>query len=1056
MIKHFLCSLGISLGSLLTVHAQSQASFFSYPTLSPDGQTIVFSYDGDLWKVAADGGLALRLTAMSGTEIAPRISPDGKWLAFSSNQNGNMDVYIMPLEGGDIRQLTYHDAGDEVDSWSWDSKSIYFTSSRYNRFSSYKVAVNGGTAERMFPHYFNTIHNVVETPSGELLFNDSWESNFASNRKRYKGAFNPDILSYSPKQKQFKQYTDYAGKDFWPSVDQKGAIFFASDEVNGEYNLYSFVNGKKTGLTKFPTSIKRPAVSANGTKVVFEKDYQLFLYDVATKKTIQPKIAISRNLVLNKQQEFDVKDNISNVDVSPDGKKMAFVSRGELFVSDIEGKFVRQMPGQGERIVEVKWLKDNKTLLFNQTYQGYLNWFTIAADGKEQAKQLTKDLRNNRIIEFNKDRTLGVYLSGRDEVRTLDLNTLKSSTVVKDEIWAFQNSSPSFSPDGNYILFTAYRNFEQDIMLHNLKTNSTVNLTNTGVSELTPTWSPDGKYIYFASNRTKPSYPTGVQNASIYRMALENFDEDYRISKFDELFKETEKVKKDTTAQKKTPADKDKKEPAKTASADKPVVTIDTQGLLDRITLVSPAFGTQLDPVVFQKGDKTYVFYSSNHGEGRGALYRTVIEPFTSNKTEKVADGGVGTLFETGGKYYALSRGAIQKYNIDANKFDKVDVSLKFQRNLEKEFSQMFYETWAGIEENFYDGTFHGIDWSAVKKQYEAYLPNINNRADLRILLNDMLGELNASHLGFNSSGPEERKSFTAVTNEIGVVYDTKDPWKVSQIIVNSPASRKGIDIKEGDILLAVNGQSIDKTRDRDSYFTLPSLAEEMALTFSRQGKEINVNIRPQPANAQREQLYDEWIKANRAKVDGMSNNRIAYSHMKNMGGDELNRFLLDMAEQENNKDAIILDLRYNTGGNVHDEVLRFLSQRPYLQWQYRDGKRAPQSNFAPAAKPIVLLINEQSLSDAEMTAAGFKALKLGKIIGTETYRWIIFTSAKGLVDGSMYRVPAWGCYTLDGQDLELTGVSPDIYVKNTFTDRLEGKDPQLEKAIQEILKDLK
>ena len=368
----------------------------------------------------------------------------------------------------------------------------------------------------------------------------------------------------------------------------------------------------------------------------------------------------------------------------------------------------------------------------------------------------------------------------------------------------------------------------------------------------------------------------------------------------------------------------------------------------------------------------------------------------------------------------------------------------------------MFYETWAGIEENFYDGTFHGIDWSAVKKQYEAYLPNINNRADLRILLNDMLGELNASHLGFNSSGPEERKSFTAVTNEIGVVYDTKDPWKVSQIIVNSPASRKGIDIKEGDILLAVNGQNIDKTRDRDSYFTLPSLAEEMALTFSRQGKEINVNIRPQPANAQREQLYDEWIKANRAKVDGMSNNRIAYSHMKNMGGDELNRFLLDMAEQENNKDAIILDLRYNTGGNVHDEVLRFLSQRPYLQWQYRDGKRAPQSNFAPAAKPIVLLINEQSLSDAEMTAAGFKALKLGKIIGTETYRWIIFTSAKGLVDGSMYRVPAWGCYTLDGQDLELTGVSPDIYVKNTFVDRLEGKDPQLEKAIQEILKDLK
>jgi C-terminal processing protease CtpA/Prc len=177
---------------------------------------------------------------------------------------------------------------------------------------------------------------------------------------------------------------------------------------------------------------------------------------------------------------------------------------------------------------------------------------------------------------------------------------------------------------------------------------------------------------------------------------------------------------------------------------------------------------------------------------------------------------------------------------------------------------------------------------------------------------------------------------------------------------------------------------------------------------------------------------------------------------MKNMGGDELQSFLIDMAEQENNKDAVILDLRYNTGGNVHDEVLRFLSQRPYLQWQYRGGKRSPQSSFSPAGKPIVLLINEQSLSDAEMTAAGFKALKLGKVIGTETYRWIIFTSGKGLVDGSFYRLPSWGCYTLDGQDLELTGVAPDIAVKNTVADRVADKDPQLERAVDEILKDLK
>ncbi len=202
--------------------------------------------------------------------------------------------------------------------------------------------------------------------------------------------------------------------------------------------------------------------------------------------------------------------------------------------------------------------------------------------------------------------------------------------------------------------------------------------------------------------------------------------------------------------------------------------------------------------------------------------------------------------------------------------------------------------------------------------------------------------------------------------------------------------------------------------------------------------------------------LYDDWIYNNRQRVNQLGNNRIAYSYMKNMSTDELDRFFLDMVEQENRKEAVILDLRYNTGGNVHDKVLNFLAQRPYLQWKYREGKITTQPNFAPSGKPIVLLINESSLSDAEMTSAGFKALKLGKIIGQDTYRWIIFTSGKGLVDGSFYRLPSWGTYTLDGQNLEKTGVKPDIYVKNTFMDRQENNDPQLERAIQEILKDLK
>jgi len=367
----------------------------------------------------------------------------------------------------------------------------------------------------------------------------------------------------------------------------------------------------------------------------------------------------------------------------------------------------------------------------------------------------------------------------------------------------------------------------------------------------------------------------------------------------------------------------------------------------------------------------------------------------------------------------------------------------------------MFDETWAGLDENYYDGNFHGADWKKVHDTYKAFVPYINNRSDLRLLLNDMLGELNSSHQGFYSNGSEEKKTLSYRTMETGIIFDNDSPYKVSGIATRSNADKAGVDVKPGDILKAVNGVTIDEKQDRNYYFSKPSLDKEIELTFNRGGKDIKVKLHPESTGDLSGNLYDDWIKSNAKTVAEKSKNRIAYSYMKNMGDGALQDFLEDMVDDAYNKDALILDLRYNTGGNVHDNVLRFLSQKPYLQWAYRDGKKTQQSNFAPAAKPIILLMNEQTLSDGEMTSQGFKQLGLGKIIGTETYRWIIFTSGKGLVDGSFYRIPAWGCYTLDGKDIEKNGVSPDIYVKTDFADRLENKDPQLDRAIAEILKQL-
>ena len=1046
--------------------AQRQDVYFtSYPTLTPDAKTIIFSYEGDLWKADIANPVAERLTAMQGQETSPRISPDGKWLAFSSNQFGNNDIYVMPVAGGDIKQLTYHEANDQVDSWSWDSKTIYFTSNRYNSFSAYKINRDGGTPMRVFGNYFNTIHGVYEHPkTGELFFSNTWESFLFPQRKHYKGAYNPDIQSYDPKTKAYKQYTNWIGKDFWPSVSQKGDIYFVSDEANGEYNLYTFTNGKKTSLTDFKTSIKRPVVSANGAKVAFEKDYQLFIYDVASKQTQKLNLTISRNNVLPKQQEFDVAGKIEAVDASPDGKKLAFVSRGELFVSDIEGKYIRQIErGNAERVEEVKWLADNRTLIFNQTLGGYVNWYTISATGKGAEKQLTNDKRSNRLMVLNKGRTKAAYLSGRDEVRLMDLATLTSKTIVHDEIWGFQNAAPGFSPNGEYVVYNAIRNFENDIFIYNVSIGKSLNLTNSGVTEAEPFWSPDGKYIYFTSNRTTPSYPSGLHDAHIYRMPLQKFDEDFKLDKFNDLFKEEKKdePKPAVTVPVNT---KDKKTGVINPVSQQPVpkppadIYIQTEDLMKRLERISPNFGTQNSPYVIQKGTKTFVYYTSDQAEGKRSMFRTTLEPFEQPKTEKVTggEGGGFDIIAGGDKYYAAIGGNIYKLNLDLNKTDKIDINYKFDRSLDGEFKQMFDEAWAGLEENYYDGNFHGVNWNAVHTLYSTYLPYLNNRADLRLMLNDMLGELNSSHQGFNSNGAEERTLLRYRTMETGIEFDNTEPYKVASVVKMSTADHKGINIMPGDKLTAVNGIAVDDKIDRNYYFTKPSLETELPLTFERAGKSFDVKLHPESSADFKGNLYDQWVNNNRKEVTAKSNNRIAYAYMKAMGTDDLETFLQDMVDDAYKKDALILDLRYNTGGNVHDGVLKFLSQRPYLQWQYRDGQRSQQPNFAPVAKPIILLVNEQTLSDGEMTAQGFKALGLGKIIGTETYRWIIFTSAKGLVDGSSYRIPAWGCFTLDGKDIEKEGVKPDIYVNTTFTDRLNDKDPQLDRAIAEIMKQLK
>ena len=1025
--------------SLLLCLPLSAASpyFTDHPALSPDGSQLVFAYNGDLWQVAAGGGAARRITALEGAESHPRISPDGRWLAFTAGVTGNDDVYVMPMAGGPIEQLTYHAGSDAVANWAWDSQTIYFTSDRYNRGTTFTVNRGGGTPKRLFKHYFNTIHNPAEDPqSGRLYFNESWESSIFTHRKGYKGPFNPEIKSFDLAAGKVSVHTDYEGKDMWPMTAKGGRTYFVSDRHNGEYNLYRLDGNEAKRLTNFETSVFAPGISADGSKIAFVKDYQIHIYDTGSGRTTTPEIDLSNFVNLQREADFSTDENISYFDVARDGKKLAFIARGELFVSDIEGKFVRQLNTGDGRVSEVKWTKDNRTLVFTQTDGGYQNLYRINAGSDGTATQLTSDNRNNRNLDLAPDTSKIAFLSGRDEVRMLDLNDYSVSTLAKDELWGFQNDPPRWSPDSRYLMYTGYRNFERDIKLVDTENGNRVsNLTNTGVSEVSPVWSPDGKYIYFTSSRHVPNYPRGGGDVRLYRLPLKNYDEPFRQAAFEKLFAEEEEEKSDSI-----------------------VVELDTDGMMDRLEAVGPQAGSQGGPFVVEDGGKTIVVYGSNH-TGKMAFYQTIFEPFESEKTKEIKGNGVGgaqDLITANGKHYLIGGNKIHEVDLGQSKLKPVEIKHTFRRSLGPEFEQMFYETWANMEENFYNEEFHGKDWAALRDRYATFLPHLTNRADLRRLTNDLLGELNTSHFGFSTFGKEEAIRANQSTTALGLTFDQDDPYRIATVLADGPADHAGIDIQAGDRIVAINGEEIDPARNREYYLSKPSVDKEVSLRLQR-GTDAADTVRLHPENyfSERNHRYDEWIDNNQERVDEQTEMRVAYAHMKNMGGGELNGFLDEMVREEYNRDALILDLRYNTGGNVHDAVLQFLSQRPYATWKYRGGTSSPQPNFAPRAKPIVLLINQQSLSDAEVTAEGFKALGLGTVVGTPTYRWIIFTSGKGLVDGSFYRLPSWGVYGLDGRNLEKTGVEPDVRIDNTAADRQAGRDPQLDKAIELVLKAL-
>ena len=632
----------------------------------------------------------------------------------------------------------------------------------------------------------------------------------------------------------------------------------------------------------------------------------------------------------------------------------------------------------------------------------------------------------------------------------MTLNTSNDAVekVADAQFWSYATYTLNFSPDDQYLAFEAVNLFEGEIYVYSFRDKVLRNLTNSACSEGSPVFSPDGKYLFMAANFYGTTYPRGGGDAKIYKLPLDRYNTTpFKSDVYDKLFEEEKKEEAAPAKPSKKVAKKDAPEPKK-ESPKGVEVKIDFNDILRR-AIPMDISARSVD--VFKSKDKSYLLYSSR----RNTYSLEISDP--EAKPKEIKGLSWGYFISSATDLYFVGRDGISKVDLNSGKATKVEIKVPVEKDVKREFEQMFYEAWASMDQNFYDVKFHGVDWAAKRDYYASFLPQVRSRANLITLMTDMLGELNSSHLGFRSSGSDVEEPLTRTyTMETGIIWDNENPYAIDRILTDSPANTVEANLQKGDVLVAVNGEKVDPEMNREEYLASAIKNPEVKMTFSRAGKEVEVKLHTVTFAQVKNWLYNEWEDTNRALVDKLGDGQIAYSHMRDMGAEELNEFLKDMHTRTLGKKAIILDLRYNNGGNVHNEVLEFLAQKAHYNWAYRDFPSNSHPNVTPGDIPIIALVNERSLSDAEVTSNGIQTLGLATIVGTETYRWIIFTSGTMLLDGSYLRLPAWGCYSLDGNDLESTGVKPDIYVKNTFEDRVKGRDPQLERAIEEALKRIK
>ncbi|MFT4031337.1 MAG: PDZ domain-containing protein [Siphonobacter sp.] len=1040
---------------------------------------VAFSYAGDIWVANRDGSQPRRLTVAPGAETGPVFSPDGQWIAFSGAYDGNVDVYVISVNGGSPQRVTWHPGADIVKGWTLDGKKLLFTSTAASTTPRYPklftVSLQGELPQEL--PFVMSGNWAAYSPDGQTMAYTTITDAF-NTWKRYRGGMTTPIRLVNLTTLESEVIPHVNASDVQP-VWIGSKVYFLSDR-NRIMNVFEFDRAtKQIRQISKSTDYDVKNLSGNGSELIYEQAGKLHIVDPASGKTTDLSISISPEVLALRPTWKNVSSMIRGASLSPTGVRVALEARGDIFtVPAKKGDWRNLTHTDGKHDRNPVWSPKGDRIAYVSDASGEYQLYLIDQKGENAPEVISLgEPTFYTLDEFSPDGKKMLYHDKKLNLWYMDLATKKPVRVATDYYGPNPSLEGHFSPDGKWIVYTEKQpNYLNTIFLFEVATGKTTPVTDGKSDAYSPAFSRDGKYLFFTASTNTATTVSGLDMSSYNRRVTNNLyvvvlnakdaspfapESDEEKGSDSEKADDTRKEKKDDKKDTKSDAKDEKKTDDK---KEEPKVIVDLEGIGQRI-LALPVPAAVLGNLAVGDGGK--LFYV-NYGD---AVTKPALQRFDlkERKNEAFLPGVAGYTLSADGKKLLYFTGPDNVGIVDVgakpNPGDgKVNTSnLQALIDPRQEWKQMIDEFWRIERDYFYVPNMHGADWKAVKEKYAKFLPYVAHRTDLNYLISEMMGEMVVGH-NYVSGGdfPEVKPIQIGL---LGADYEiTNGRYRFKKVYngenwnpdLRAPLTEPGVNVKTGEYLLAVNGRPLQATDNVYSFFE-NLVGKQVVLTVNSQPNETGsrkVTVIPISNETGLRQM--DWVEGNRRKVDAATNGKVAYVYLPNTGvpGYEFfNRYYYSQLD----RDAVIIDERFNGGGFVADYILDMLNRPLLSYWNSRDGK--PYTS--PAASiygPKVMIVNEYAGSGGDALPQFFRRRNLGTIIGKRTWGGLVGISGYPvLMDGGSVTSPSFGIYSPDGKwEVENIGVAPDIEVEMEPKDTQNGKDPQLDKAIETVLDQLK